>query len=110
MLLATLKKSDRPEDAPARDDKAVRRMLAETKKRGYALRDPSVRPVSNTLALPVFDHGRPVASIGLTWFASTMYAEEAGRRYLGPLRELSAAVTARLAATAGPERQRSTAA
>ncbi len=98
MLLATLEKSARPEDAPAHDAKAMRRVLAETKKRGYALRDPAVRPVSNTLALPVFDHGRPVASIGLTWFASTMDADEAARRYLAPLRELSATVTARLAA------------
>lgn len=100
MLLSTLKKSDRPEDTPARDDKAVRRVLAEIRKRGYALRDPSVRPVSNTLALPVFDHNRPVASIGLTWFASTMGAEEAVQRYLGTMQALSAEVSTRLAALA----------
>ena len=98
MLLAAAAKTANPEDAVAQDPKAVRRMLAETRKRGYALRDPAVRPVSNTLALPVFDQGRPVASIGLTWFASTMDAAEAARRYLAPLRELSATVAARLAA------------
>lgn len=97
MLLATLEKSDRPEDAPARDRQAIRRVLAEIRKRGYALRDPSVRPVSNTLALPVQERGRPIASIGLTWFASTMAPDEAVARYLGDLGELAAAVTLRLA-------------
>ena len=98
MLLATLAKSGQPEDAAARDRKAIRRVLAEVRKRGYALRDPAVRPVSNTLALPVFDRQRPVASIGLTWFASTMDAAEAVERYLEPLRTLSAEISVRLAA------------
>ena len=97
MLLATLDKSDRPEDAPARNRTAIRQVLAATRKRGYALRDPAVRPVSNTLALPVLERGRPIASIGLTWFASTMDASEAVTRYLDTLRELTAAVALRLA-------------
>jgi IclR family mhp operon transcriptional activator len=97
MLLATLDKSDRPEDAPARDRKTIARVLAETRKRGYALRDPAVRPVSNTLALPVLEYGRPVASIGLTWFASTMDAADAVARYLPDLQELVSVVATRLA-------------
>ncbi len=56
-----------------------------------------MRPVSNTLALPVLERGRPIASIGLTWFASTMEPAEAVTRYLDDLRELAAAVTLRLA-------------
>jgi len=97
MLLATLDKSDRPEDAPARNRKAIRQVLAATRKRGYALRDPAVRPVSNTLALPVLERGRPIASIGLTWFASTMDASEAVTRYLHALQELTDSVAQRLA-------------
>jgi IclR family mhp operon transcriptional activator len=110
MLLAAVEKSDQPEDAPARDRKAMRRMLAQTRKRGYALRDPAVRPVSNTLALPVFDRRRPVASIGLTWFASTMNADEAAERYLGVLRGLAAEVSARMAALAENDPARTAAA
>ncbi|MBL8385016.1 MAG: DNA-binding transcriptional regulator [Burkholderiales bacterium] len=96
LLLEALARSSRAEDALARDGAAMRRMIAETRRRGYALRDASVRPESNTLALPVFDGRRPVASIGLTWFASTMTPEEAVRRYLPRLRGLAAEVTAGL--------------
>ena len=100
-LLALLAKSTRPEDALAHDAKALRRILAETRRRGYALRDPSVRPESNTLAVPVMDGRRPVASVGLTWFASTMAPEEAARRYLERLREVADTVGRRLAEAPG---------
>jgi IclR family mhp operon transcriptional activator len=61
------------------------------------LRDPKVRPVSNTLARPVFDAHRVVASVGVTWFSSIMSDEEAVKRYLAPLREVAAAAKAALA-------------
>ena len=82
-ILATLAKSPDPEDALARNRNAVAQMIAEVRRRGYAMRDPAVRPVSNTIAVPVFDAGRVVASIGLTYFASTMKTEQAVARHLG---------------------------
>lgn len=84
----------------AGQEPAIRRMLAEVRERGYALRDPRVRPESSTIAVPIFDGPRVVAAIGLTWFTSAMATEQAVARFLPPLREASAAITQALATTA----------
>jgi IclR family mhp operon transcriptional activator len=85
----------------AGQEKEVRRMLAEVRERGYALRDPRVRPESSTIAVPIFDGARVVASIGLTWFSSALTVEQAVTRFFPPLREASSAITQALTATAG---------
>lgn len=79
----------------------VREMLAQVRARGYALRDPRVRPESSTIAVPILDAGRVVASIGLTWFSSALTVEQAVERFLPPLRDASSAISRALAATAG---------
>ena len=85
----------------AGQEPAIRRMLAEVRERGYALRDPRVRPESSTIGVPVFDGPRVVATMGLTWFTSALDTEQAVARFLPPLREASAAVSRALATTAG---------
>jgi IclR family transcriptional regulator, mhp operon transcriptional activator len=85
----------------AGQEPAIRRMLAEVRERGYALRDPRVRPESSTIAVPVFEGDRVLAAIGITWFTSTMDTAEAVDLFLPPLREASAAISTALAATAG---------
>ena len=79
---------------------AIRRMLAEVRSRGYALRDPRVRPESSTIAVPILEGGRVVATIGLTWFSSALEVEQAVARFLPPLQHASADITRALAATA----------
>lgn len=79
---------------------AIRRMLAEVRERGYALRDPRVRPESSTIAVPIFEGPRVVATIGLTWFSSALEVEQAVARFLPPLREASADISRALAGTA----------
>jgi IclR family mhp operon transcriptional activator len=97
-ILATLAQSTNPEDAAARDRPAnVRHALDEVRRLGYAIRDPRVRPVSNTIAVPVFDAGRVVASIGLTYFSSTMKTPQAVARYLGELQAATEQISAALA-------------
>jgi IclR family mhp operon transcriptional activator len=78
-------------------------MLAEVRAQGYALRDPRVRPESSTIAVPIFEGSRVVATIGLTWFSSALTVDQAVERFLPPLREASAAVSqALLALTTSP--------
>ncbi|CAN5551786.1 DNA-binding transcriptional regulator [soil metagenome] len=77
--------------------KATRAMLAEVHERGYALRDPKVRPESSTIAVPVFEAERVVATIGLTWFTSTVKVAQAVEKFLPPLQEASAAIGLALA-------------
>jgi IclR family mhp operon transcriptional activator len=84
----------------AGQEPAVRRMLAEVRERGYALRDPRVRPESSTIAVPIHEGARVVATIGLTWFSSALGVEQAVERFLPPLREASSAISRALSATA----------
>lgn len=77
------------ENAIAHQRESLDATLELIRRRGYALRHPKVRPVSNTLAVPVFDGQRAVGAIGLTWFASTMPASEAVERYLQPLQDVA---------------------
>jgi len=78
-----------PESRAALDRRSLDANLELVRRQGYALRDPKVRPVSKTLAIPLFDANRVVGAIGITWFASTMSDEEAIARYLAPLRRVA---------------------
>ena len=95
-LLEILRRSENPEDAPARDARAVKRIVTETRKHGYALREPGVRPVSGTLAIPVFEGKRVAASLGITWFSSTLGNEQAVERYLPRLQAAAQEIGERL--------------
>lgn len=97
VILNSLSASTEPEDEPARNAQAVRLMLAKVRARGYATRDLKVRPVSNTLALPVYDKSRVVASVGLTFFSSSLKLEQAVKDHLDQLKDLACEISARLA-------------
>ena len=94
MIRAAVASGD-PESVAAQGRKSLAATLELVRRQGYALRDPKVRPVSKTLAVPVFDANRVVGAIGLTWFTSTMSDKEAIARYLDAL--LEAAGRARVA-------------
>ena len=86
VLLALVARSSQPEDTLARQPESVMAMLAEVRARGYALRDPSIRPVSQTIAVPIFDGGHVAATMGLTWFTGVHSAQTVVERYLSQLR------------------------
>jgi IclR family transcriptional regulator, mhp operon transcriptional activator len=95
-LLAELAQSADPEDAPARDRASMHKQLTQVRTLGYALRDPQVLPVSNTLAVPVFDAHGVAASLGLTFFSSTLKPQQAVERYLPALQETAQQIGAQL--------------
>jgi IclR family mhp operon transcriptional activator len=95
-LLRQVACSPQDEDRAAGEAAQLQAMLEETRARGYALRHPGVRPVSNTFAVPLYEHGRVVASMGVTWFSSTMPVSEAVATLGPPLREAAREVSARL--------------
>jgi len=95
-IIEALQTSSLPEDLAARDPVTLRRVLDEVRAKGYATRDPLVRPVSGTLAVPIFEHDRVVASVGITYFTSTLTVEQVVTRHLADLLEASAQVSAAL--------------
>lgn len=103
LLLKVLQDSDEPEDAPARDRAAVERMLGLTRERGYATRDPAVRPVSGSLAVPVVVKARVVATVGMTYFSSVLDDAGAAENHLDDLRQLAGEIATRLLALDRPE-------
>lgn len=96
-LLDILRLSSNEEDAMAQDRPAVLAVLRKIRQQGYALRAPGIRPVSGTLAVPVMEGSRVVATLGMTWIASAVSDEQAVQRYLEPLQDLSRLISARLA-------------
>lgn len=87
-----------PAGHPQRDrGLEIRHMLDAVRAQGYALRDPRVRPESSTIAVPVFDGPRVVASLGLTWFSSALKSPQATADFYRPLCESAGKISQALA-------------
>lgn len=78
------------------DDEAVADMIALTRERGYALRDPLSNPRSSTVAVPVFESRRVVATLGFTWITAAMTVRRAVESYVPGLKELARSISAGL--------------
>ena len=96
ILRSILRDSRDPEDAAAQDDEGMDRMIAEVHRRGYAVRDPVFNPRSATIAVPIIDGARAVASLGFTWISAAMTREQAVRRFLEPLYRTAEAISSSL--------------
>ncbi|OGA19045.1 MAG: transcriptional regulator [Betaproteobacteria bacterium RIFCSPLOWO2_02_FULL_66_14] len=97
-VLARLRASHRAGGAPPRSATAVARMLNETRRQGYAVRQPDFgghfdKPRSewddgrNSIALPIAVGGPVIGCVNLTWIAKVAPVQEIVRRHLASLRE-----------------------
>jgi len=96
-ILRRLRKSDNPQDWLARDPKKLERILSETRRRGYATRDPSF--VAGRYGGPRFDDGaaaiavalsdgtRVHGSINILWIKTAFTVEDFAARHLADLQE-----------------------
>lgn len=105
ILIEMLKHSDDPEDRPAHDPVAMARIIEPIRERGYATRDPLIEPRSITIAVPVRDNGRVVASLGLTWIRAAMTLQVGLDRYLPQLFEIADTISHELASRTQPTRR-----
>jgi IclR family transcriptional regulator, mhp operon transcriptional activator len=91
-ILRRLRTSDKPVDRLARDPKRLDRILAETRHRGYAIRDPAfvggfygTAPQDDGLAaiaLPLRDGNRVHGAINILWVKTAHTIEEFAHRHL----------------------------
>jgi DNA-binding IclR family transcriptional regulator len=80
-----------------RTPSALRRLLVETRRRGYAVEDGEVTPGLASVAAVVRDHnGHPVAGLAVT------YADGDPQRLTGPVIAAAAALTERLGGVTDP--------
>ena len=100
-LISMLQESKDPEIGPDFDWPALIAELDRIRQRGYASRMPGVRPVSDTLAVPVYQGTRLTASVGLTFFSSVLSIDEAAERFLGELKQVADEIGQRLDRLAG---------
>ena len=94
-IVRRLRKSDKPEDQLARDPKRLDRILAETRMRGYAVRDPGFTgggygkaPFDDGLAaivVPLLDRTRVHGSINILFVKTAYSVEDFAARHLADL-------------------------
>jgi IclR family mhp operon transcriptional activator len=94
-IVRRLRKSDKPEDRLARDPKRLDRILAETRMRGYAVRDPGFTggeygkaPYDDGLAaivVPLPDRTRVHGSINILFVKTAYSVEDFAARHLADL-------------------------
>lgn len=91
-LLAEIAASKDPHDRLARDPGAIARLIAETRARGYAQRQPGYflsaprEAQVAAIAVPVISDGHAVAAINLCWVSSAMSGADIAARHLDRLR------------------------
>jgi len=93
-ILKKLQKHDKPRDWLAKDPKRLDKVLAETRKRGYATRDPSnAGGISGrgdglaAIAVALCDSTRAYGSINILWIKTAFTVEEFAAQHLGDLKE-----------------------
>ena len=97
-LLDMLALSGDAENALARDREQVARLIAATRRRGYAGRQGgTIWPHTGAVALPIRHRRRVLGCISAIWMARAMDYNEGLRRCLEPLRETRLLIEQRLA-------------
>ena len=97
-LLEMLALSGDAENALARDRDQVARLIAATRRRGYAGRQGgTIWPHTGAVALPVRYRRRVLGCVSAIWMARAMDYNEGLRRCLEPLRETRLLIEQRLA-------------
>ena len=91
-----IKDSNDPENALVHDPEAMTAMIERGRASGYAMRDPVLDVRSTTLAVPLHQNGRVIASLGITWIAAAMSRDDGIRRFAPQLKELSRAIAEEL--------------
>ncbi len=105
-IIRRLHTSDRPEDQLARDPKRLERIFAETRRRGYAIRDPGFTgghfgrpPFDDGLAaivVPLQDQKRVLGSINILFVKTAFTVEEFAARHLADLRAAASEIVGSL--------------
>jgi IclR family mhp operon transcriptional activator len=101
-ILQTLRKSSKPEDQLARQPERLNKILAETRARGFATRDPTFTgahyggvPMDDGLAaiaVPLLDRTNVHGSINILWIKAAFTVEEFAARHLHDLQSAAAEI------------------
>jgi IclR family mhp operon transcriptional activator len=97
LIVASLLKSQHPEDRLVNSADTIARLISQTRKHGYAFRDPRVEPkLSSSLSVPIMASGEAIGSLGLTYYTSAMGRPAAVRRYVPELQKAAQSIERRI--------------
>ncbi|MDQ8728014.1 DNA-binding transcriptional regulator [Bradyrhizobium sp. LHD-71] len=89
-IMDVLAASSHPEDQVARCPDEVREIIARVRRNGFAERSPTVEPKSsNTFSVPILLDGTVLATIGISYFCSSMPKAKAVSSYVPLIMELA---------------------
>jgi IclR family mhp operon transcriptional activator len=101
-VIKRLKRSKHPDDAIAREPKAVHQLLDKVRVAGYALRERGFMPETGSIAVPVLVAGAARCSIAVTYIASAMTAHDVVTNYAPMLTATAAKIAAGIAKASTP--------
>jgi IclR family mhp operon transcriptional activator len=87
--------------ASGKERKVLNRRLAETARRGYAVRAGGTVPNTTSVAVPLLDRRYAVGAIVVSFLSSALSVEEAAAAFVGPLRDAAGEIAESLRASAG---------
>jgi IclR family mhp operon transcriptional activator len=97
LIVASLLKSKHAEDRLANSPATIARIISQTRRLGYAFRDPRVEPkISTSLSVPIMGQGEALGSLGLTYFSSAMGRTAAVRKYVPELQKAARSIERRV--------------
>ena len=115
-ILRRLRKSGKADDRLAHESKRLERIFAETRRKGYGIRDTSFAggfygglPHDDGLAaiaVPLVDRRRVHGAINILWIKTAFAMEEFAARHLGALQSAAREIVAALPRTANRRRLR----
>lgn len=94
--LDRLAQSSEPNDAPARDKPAMRRLLDKVRRQGYAIGDREYLVTTRSVAVPILAGGKVVASLNMMGVAQAMSMDQVVREFLPVIRQAAARIGANL--------------
>ncbi|MEZ2141768.1 DNA-binding transcriptional regulator [Bradyrhizobium sp. DN5] len=93
LIVSHLRRIDEADDRPFLDECRFTRMIAETAKRGYAVRNEGeFKPKTASIAVPIVRGDIVFGCISIIWIRSALSLDEAIARFVAPLREAAAAI------------------
>ncbi len=109
-VIRRLRERDVPGHRPAHDDEALRGLVDQTRRRGYAVRDPDfgghydlsraeADDGRDSIAMPITVAGQVIGCVNLTWRRRVLTLEQVTSRHLGDLRAAVRAIEERVLAS-----------
>jgi IclR family mhp operon transcriptional activator len=93
VIINHLRRIDEADDRPFLEPDRLSRILSETSRRGYAIRDEGeYNPKTSSIAVPIVRGEVVFGCISIIWIRSAMTLDDAVAQYAGPLRETAAAI------------------